>query len=81
MTTAQKLKQAIISYREESTDVNENEGVSTFVALFNMLGETELRDGIATAMQDEGFDEAYEDIMYHYDNYDEIDDIIRESGE
>ncbi len=54
------------------------EAINTFQALYAMLGETELRDGIATAMQDEGYDEEYEDIMYELDNE---EDIIKESGE
>ena len=66
-----KLTQAINTYSEQSTDVNENEGIQAFIALFSMLGEDELHDGIATAMQDEGYDEVYEEIMYNYDELDE----------
>ena len=66
-TTAQILKQAIIEYRQSSTDVHEVEAIQTFIALYDMLGEVELRDGIATEMQDAGYDEAYEDIMYRFD--------------
>ena len=80
-TTTQKLETAIKSYREQTTNCYEVEAIQAFIELYNMLGETELYDGIATAMQDEGYEEAYEEIMYTYDDIDDIDDIIQQSGE
>ncbi len=79
--TTKKLKQAIKLYREQTTNCYEVEAISAFIELYNMLGETELRDGIATAMQDAGYDEAYEEIMYSFDDIDDIDLIIEQSGE
>lgn len=65
MNETQKLTEAIRIYRETNTNVEAEVAINTFVALYNMLGTEELRDGIKTAMEDEGHDEAYEDIMYH----------------
>ena len=64
MTTTQKLRIAIKEYREQTTNCYEVEAIQAFIELYNMLGETELYDGIATAMQDAGYDEAYEEIIY-----------------
>ena len=88
-TTTKKLKEAIMLYREQTTNCFDVEAsarlrveIQAFIELYNMLGETELYDGIATAMQDAGYDEAYEEIMsLLVDEIDEIDDIIKESGE
>ncbi len=79
--TTKKLKQAITQYREETTTCFEVEAIQAFTELYNMLGETELKDGIATAMQDAGYDEAYEEIIYNFDELDDIDFIIEQSGE
>ena len=73
--TETKLSQAIRTYREQTTNCYEVEAIQAFIGLYNMLGETELHDGIQTAMQDAGYEEAYEEIMYTYD------DIIQQSGE
>ena len=69
--TTKKLKQAIAQYREETTTCFEVEAIQAFIELYNMLGETELYDGIATAMQDAGYDEAYEEIMCLFEDVDE----------
>lgn len=74
-----RLKEAVMKVRQNTPEAEE--GILAFIALYNMLGSEELYDGIASAMQDAGFDEAYEDIIYYKDDYDEIDDIIEESGE
>ena len=81
MTTTKKLREATKLYREQTTNCYEVEAIQTFIALYNMLGEEELYDGIATAMQDNGYEETYEEIMCLFDDIDEIDDIIDESGE
>ena len=59
------LKIAINRYRADNTD-HDHLAVEAFIALYSMLGSEELYDGIATAMQDEGYDEEYEDIMGYY---------------
>ena len=35
-----------------------------FTALYSILGMEELHDGIVSAMQDQGFDEWIEDLLY-----------------
>ena len=66
MSTVQKLKEAIRLYRETSTECFEDEAIQAFSALYGMLGEVELYDGICSAMQDEGYEETYEGIMSYY---------------
>ncbi len=66
LTITQKLTQAIKQYREQTTNCYEVEAIQAFIELYNILGETELHDAIATAMQDNGYDEAYEEIIYIY---------------
>ncbi len=80
-TTTKKLKEAVMLYRVQTTKCYEAEAIQAFIELYNILGETELHDGIATAMQDNGYEETYEEIIYLFDDIDEIDDIIDESGE
>ena len=79
--TTKKLKEAISLYRQEATEAYEQEAIQAFIALYNMLGKEELHDGIQSAMQDNGYEETYEGIIYHYENLDDIDYIIEESGE
>ena len=57
------LQQAVNKYRETSTEAYEEEAIQAFAMLYNMLGREELYDGIASAMQDEGYEETYEGIM------------------
>ncbi len=66
MTTRQKLNKAVLQYQETATECYEVEAIQAFAMLFSMLGEEELFDGIATAMQDEGYEETYEEIIYYY---------------
>ena len=51
------------------------EAQSIFIALYDILGEAELFDGIVTAMQDEGFDEWIDDLIYYIEElrHDNID--------
>ena len=68
-TTAQKLNIATRRTRQDNQDNNnkqQDHEINSFIELYYVLGETELKDGIASAMQDAGYEETYEDIMYHY---------------
>lgn len=58
------LGQAIIDYTNENP--NHTAEVEIFLALHSILGDDELYDGIACAMQDEGYEDVYEGIMSHY---------------
>ncbi len=62
------LAQAVKQVRDDN-DGNEyiEQGIQAFIALYGMLGDTELYDGMSSAMQDAGFDEVYEDIMHYYE--------------
>lgn len=68
------LKAAVIRTREAEVIA-----VDSFIALYSVLGEVELYDDIASAMEDNNMSETI--ISYKDDEYDPIDDIIRESGE
>ncbi len=61
------LKQAVQQYKDTATEVYQVEAIQAFIMLYSMLGKEELYDGIATAMQDAGHEETYEEIMYIYD--------------
>jgi len=61
-----KIQQAVNNLRDEYS----NGETEAFVALYNMLGATELHDGIVTAMEDEGHGEYMEDLL---DNLDILD--------
>ena len=67
-----KLSEAIKLTRENDY-LNENteEGIQVFIALYGMLGMEELYDGICSAMQDEGHEEVYEDIIMYYEDDEE----------
>jgi len=58
------LNKAVATYAKEHTTEYHQMGISSFLALFGILGMDELHDGICTAMQDAGYEEIYEDIMY-----------------
>ena len=66
MTTTQKLKEAIRKVRETSTEAESEHNINCFINLYYALGEEELHDGIATAMQDNCMEETYEDIMFYF---------------
>ena len=59
-----KLSEAVKLTRENG---NTEEGIQAFIALYGMLGMEELYDGICSAMQDEGYEEVYEDIIMYYE--------------
>jgi len=61
-----KLQKAVLKYQAEVTEEYQVEAIQAFAMLYSMLGDEELHDGIATAMQDEGHEETYEEIMYYY---------------
>ena len=61
-----KLQKAVLKYQAEVTEEYQVEAIQAFAMLYSMLGDEELHDGIATAMQDEGYEETYEEIMYYY---------------
>ncbi len=56
------------AYKHIKESLNDHEAEDTFKALYSILGEEELRDGIVTSMQDEGHSEWIEELLYIIDN-------------
>jgi len=65
-----KLSEAVKQTQEHGLNEYTEQGLEVFIALYGVLGMDELYDGIASAMQDEGYDEVYEDIMFYYEDED-----------
>ena len=70
-----QITRAINLYSETSTNAEGNHGIEAFIALYQILGEDELHDGIYSAMQDEGFEEVYEDIIYYLEEVENTDRV------
>ena len=56
------------AYSHIKDSLNDHEAEETFKALYSLLGEEELRDGIVTAMQDNDHEEWIEELLYIIDN-------------
>ena len=59
MTTLQAIK----AVGSELTDSSDREALNVFYALWTMLGDEELYDGLCAEMQDLGYDEIYEEVI------------------
>ena len=68
MSHRTKLQKAVRQALAHTDETQEIEDINIFIALYNMLGETELYDGIQTAMEDEDKQDAYYTIIEYYED-------------
>jgi len=70
MSHKTRLQEAIRQALTHSDTEQEVADINSFIALYNILGETELYDGILTAMEDENIEDAYYSIICYYEEQD-----------
>ena len=71
MSHRSKLQKAVREALVHADEPQEIEDINTFIALYDMLGETELYDAIQTTMEDENLQDAYYTIIEYYEEQEE----------